>query len=125
MANLNLTCTTTASGLTSDVISSTVLKTRTVTEGGITRMTISELVGGTPHVVAAAADYSEGSIVYLKNASSSAINLYVKTEAGANAIYQLYLTPGDFACFPWSAAVNIICYRDGGSNGLLEYGIFE
>ena len=90
MANLNLTCTTTASGLTSDVISSTVLKTRTVTEGGITRMTISEVVGGTPHVVAAAADYSEGSIVYLKNASSSAIKDRSRSKCNISIVFNTW-----------------------------------
>ena len=123
MATINLTSTTIASGLTSDTISSSVLNTRTVTEGGITRMNITEVVGGTPHIIAAAADWSEGTMVYLKNAG--ALNLFVKTEAGANTIHQIYLIPGEWALFPWSAAVNLICYASAGTGCLLEYGVFE
>ena len=124
MATLNLTSTISSSGLTSDVISSTVLKAATVTQGGISRMNITEQVGGTPHIVAAHADHAAGSYVYLKNAGS--LNLFIKTEGGANAIHQIYLTPGDWALFPWAAdTANIICYASAGTGCLLEYGVFE
>tara|TARA_R110000737_G_scaffold337870_1_gene358426 strand:- start:164 stop:538 length:375 start_codon:yes stop_codon:yes gene_type:complete len=124
MAQLNLTSSITASGLTSDTISSTVQKVATVTQGGISRTNITAVVGGTAQVVAAHADHTAGAYVYLKNAG--ALNLFIKTEAGVNAIYNIYLTPGEWALFPWAADnANIIAYASAASGCLIEYGVFE
>jgi hypothetical protein len=124
MAQLNLTSTITAAGLTSDTISSTVLKTATVTQGGITRENIIAVVGS-PATVIAHADHAAGSYVYLKNAGG--LNLFIKIEATASGtVYDMYLIPGDWALFPWAADTSDIrVYASAVSGCLLEYGVFE
>lgn len=123
MATLNLTSTINSTGLTSDAIAINVLNSATVNTGGISRKNITAVVGGTAEVVAAHADHSAGSYVYLKNAG--ALNLFIKTEAGANTIFNIYLAPGDWAMFPWSAdTANITCYASAATGCLLEYGVF-
>lgn len=123
MATLNLTSTINSTGLTSDSIASNVLNAAQVTTGGISRMNITALVGGTAQVVAAHADHTAGSYVYLKNAG--ALNLSVKLEGGANSIFNIYLTPGTWALFPWAADnANITCYASASTGCLLEHGVF-
>ena len=124
MAQVNFTSTITASGLTSDTVSSTVLNEKTVTQGGISRTNVTAVVGA-PATVIAHADHAAGSYVYLKNAG--ALNLFIKIEATASgAVYDMYLIPGDWALFPWAADTSDIrVYASAGTGCLLEYGVFE
>ena len=124
MATLNLTSTITAAGLTSDTISSTVLKTATVNQGGITRENITAITGA-PATVIAHADHAAGSYVYLKNAG--ALNLFIKIEAtAAGTHWDMYLTPDTWALFPWAADTSDIrVYASSNTGCLLEYGVFE
>jgi|TARA_R110000765_G_C18818476_1_gene595506 hypothetical protein len=125
MATLNLTSTISASGLTSDSISSSVLKSATVTQGGIARMNITSVVGGTAQVVAAHADHTAGAYVYLKNADATR-TIFIKVGAGAIAINDITLLPGAWAVFPWSAATsNIEAYASAATGSLLEHSVFE
>jgi len=124
MATLKLTSTLTSTNLTSDSISSVVEKSATVTQGGITRDNITAVVGG-PLTLIPHANHSAGSYVYFKNAGSS-LNLSIKMGAGAATIFEIYLTPGDWAMFPWTADTNDIkVYANGATGCLLEYGVFE
>tara|TARA_R100000995_G_C3483260_1_gene125404 strand:- start:3014 stop:3388 length:375 start_codon:yes stop_codon:yes gene_type:complete len=124
MAQVNFTSTITASGLTSDTVSSTVLNEKTVTQGGISRTNVTAVVGA-PATVIAHADHAAGSYVYLKNAG--ALNLFIKIEATASGtVYDMYLIPGDWALFPWAADTSDIrVYASAGTGCLLEYGVFE
>tara|TARA_R100001082_G_C4323238_1_gene142110 strand:+ start:506 stop:880 length:375 start_codon:yes stop_codon:yes gene_type:complete len=124
MATVTFKCTTTTSDLTSDSISSTIENSFTATQGGIQRENITALVGS-PATVIAHADHAAGSMVYLKNAG--ALNLFIKFEAtGAGSVYDMYLTPNDWALFPWAADTSDIrVYASGDTGCLLEYGVFE
>jgi len=124
MATVKFTCTTASTDLTSDNISSIVLNTATVTQGGITRDDITAVVGA-PATIISHADHSAGAYVYLKNAG--AINLFIKFEATvAGSVYDMYLIPGDWALFPWAADTSDIrVYASGATGCLLEYGVFE
>ena len=124
MAQVNFTSTITASGLTSDTISSTVLNEKTVTQGGISRTNVTAVVGG-PATLIAHADHAAGSYVYLKNAG--ALNLFIKIEATAGGtVYDMYLIPGDWALFPWAADTSDIrVYASAATGCLLEYGVYE
>ena len=130
MATINLTNKTVTSDLTSDAISSTVKKTATVTQGGISRTNITAVVGSSASdmTVIEHVDHSAGAYVYLKNAAASGgLNLFVKFEAtAAGATYEMYLTPGEWALFPWAADTSDIrVYASAGTGCLLEYGVFE
>lgn len=122
MATVNLTSVITSSGLTSDTISSTILKSNNaITQGGITRTTIAST---TSAVLLAHASHAEGTYVYLKNAGST-YTLRFKYEGGADSIYQLELQPGDWAVFPWSAAVDLKVFSNNATGSVLEYAAFQ
>jgi len=124
MAQVNMTSTITASGLTSDTISSTVQKVATVTTGGISRTTVVPTVIGSAAVFLTAADWTPtataSAYVYIKNADSGWVRL-LTTVTGAND--EIYLAAGDWTLFPWTAAVNIEAYAQN-ANALVEYGVF-
>jgi len=124
MATVKLTCTTTSTNLTSDNLSSTVLKSATVTQGGISRTNVTAVVGA-PETIIAHADHTAGAYVYLKNAGE--LNLFVKFEATASgAVYDMFLDAGAWALFPWAADTSDIrVYASGSTGCLLEYGVFE
>lgn len=124
MATVKFTCNTTSTDLTSDSVASTVLKTATLTQGGITRDNITAEVGA-PATIISHANHTAGAYVYLKNAG--ALNLFIKFEATASgAVYDMYLTPGDWAFFPWAADTSDIrVYASAATGCLLEYGVYE
>ena len=123
MATLKLTSTLTSTDLTSDSISSVVAKSATVTQGGITRDNITAVVGA-PLTLIPHANHAAGSYVYFKNAGT--LNLSIKIGAGAATIFEIYLIPGTWAMFPWTADTNdISVYASGATGCLLEYGVFE
>tara|TARA_R100001082_G_C4323150_1_gene142073 strand:+ start:502 stop:879 length:378 start_codon:yes stop_codon:yes gene_type:complete len=125
MATITLKCTTTSTDLTSDNLSSVVEKTATVTEGGITRDNITVISSDTPKTIISHANHTAGAYVYLKNAG--ALNLFIKLDAeSATNQYEMYLTPGDWALFPWAADTSDIrVYANANTGCLIEYGVFE
>ena len=119
MAQVNMTSTITATGLTSDTISSTVQKVATVTTGGIARTTVVPTAIGSATVLLAAAA-TASAYVYLKNASAGWVRLRT-TATAAND--EVYLAAGDWTLFPWTAAVDIKAYAQN-ANSLVEHGVF-
>lgn len=125
MAQLNLTSSITAAGLTSDTISSTVQKIATVSQGGVSRTSITAVVAGTPEVIGAHAAHAAGTYVYLKNADTVR-TIYIKVGAGATAVNDITLLPGAWAMFPWGATTtDISAYASANNGSLLEFGFFE
>ncbi len=124
MATVNLTSTITSTNLTSDSLLSTVLKSATVTQGGISRTNVTAVVGA-PLTLIPHASHSPGAYVYLKNAGS--LNIYVKIEATASgAVYDMFLDAGSWALFPWAADTSDIrVYASGATGCLVEHGVFE
>ena len=124
MAQVNMTSTISATGLTSDTISSTVQKVATVTTGGIARTTVVPTAIGSATVLLAAADHTPtataSAYVYLKNASAGWVRLRT-TATAAND--EVYLAAGDWTLFPWTAAVDIKAYAQN-ANSLVEHGVF-
>ena len=98
MAQVNMTSTITATGLTSDTRSATVL------------------LAAADHTPTATAS----AYVYLKNASAGWVRLRT-TATAAND--EVYLAAGDWTLFPWTAAVDIKAYAQN-ANSLVEHGVF-
>ena len=130
MATLNLTSTITSSGLTSDVISSTVLKTATVDVGGITRENITATSAGSANILFTAADWTptatKSVYVYVKNAhTSNWVKLIFTT---TDTQHEMYIAAGQWALFPWTGSVgpggvNIEAFASANPT-LIEYGVF-
>ena len=122
MATVSLTSVMTSTGLTTDTISSSVLKVLpSITQGGIVRTTVAST---TPAVILAHADHAEGTYVYLKNAGAT-YTLRFKVEGGAATIYQIELQPGDWCVFPWSASVDMKVFSNNATGSILEYAAFQ
>ena len=115
MAQVNMTSTISATGLTSDTISSTVQKVATVTTGGISRTTVVPTAIASAAVFLTAADWTPtataSAYVYLKNASAGWVRFLTTTTGTNDEIY------------PWAAAVNIEAYAQN-ANALVEHGVF-
>ena len=126
MATLRATASVNANNLTTQQsLSTQVVSNLSVTQGGILVDTITAVVGG-PATLLTAASYALGSKVYLKNAGST-YGLYVSFEnsgtAGEGA--WILLKPGQWAYFPWQAAVDLRIYCTNGGGSQIEYGVFE
>jgi len=122
MATVKLTSTIASTDLTSDNLSSVVLKSATVTQGGIVRDNIIAVKGG-PATLIAHSEHSAGAYVYLKNAGS--LNLSFKMTAGAGD-HDIHLLPGSWGLFPWAANTNDITVYAAAADGcLVEYAVFE
>ena len=126
MATLKQTLSINANALTSSTsLSNQILLTEAITQGGILTENITEVVGA-PKDLLLAANYAEGSKVYLKNVGTTH-NFYVSFEAsgtGGEGAW-IYLLPGDWSFFPWMAAVNLRVYCTNAAGSTLEYGVFE
>jgi len=110
------------SGITSDAISFTGLtQTKTVLAGGITSRKIDETSTGAATIIVDQSHYASGTMIYLKNRGTENVN--IELAAGAT---QIVLGGGEWAFFPWLAAVNIEAYSTaGGDDPVLEVGIFS
>ena len=108
------------SGITSDKIS--IEKTLTATNilsGGVTSRSIDDTTAG-GETVLSSADYSAGTIVYLRNRhASETINI----ELSASTT-QIPLAAGQWAMFPWQGAYSIKAWAAANSP-ILEIGVFS
>ena len=122
MATLTAKLDLSVSGITSDAISFTGLtQTKTVLAGGITSRKIDETATGTATAIVEQAHYGEGTMIYLKNRGTENIN--IELSAG---VTQIVLGAGEWALFPWKAAVDIEAFSTaGGDDPVLEVGIFS
>tara|TARA_R110000751_G_scaffold252569_1_gene352225 strand:- start:6594 stop:6995 length:402 start_codon:yes stop_codon:yes gene_type:complete len=133
MATLNLTSTISATGLTSDAISSSVLKSATVSTGGIERVLIpATQIVSARGVLLAYADYAAASAtsstyVYIKNAGLITCQLSViGTTASTANLDEITLVAGAWTIFPWRAdTADITLYLASGTANLVEYGVFN
>lgn len=126
MATLRATASVNANNLTSQQsLSTQIITNSTVTQGGILVDTITAVVTS-PATLLSAASYALGSKVYLKNAGST-YGLYVSFETGGNSGEGAWilLKPGQWAYFPWQAAVNLEIYCTNAGGSQIEYGVFE
>lgn len=130
MATLNVTCTTTASGLTSDVISSVVAKSANITTGGIQRVSITAEEASKAVLLDASTfptyATTKSTYVYIKNAGPLEIRLSFLNITANDQNAEVSLASGDWMLFPWRSAVDITVYQFGGSGtGIVEYGVFN
>ena len=132
MATLNVTCTTTASGLTSDVISSVVATSANITTGGIQRVSITA-EEATKAVLLDASTFpayanTKSTYVYIKNAGPLEIRLSFLGVTANDQNAEISLGAGEWTFFPWrcDTAKDITVYQFGGSGtGIVEYGVFN
>ena len=132
MATLNLTSTINATGLTSDAIASNVLKSATVSTGGIQRVLIpATQIVSAKAVLLAHADYAAASatsstFVYIKNAGTITCRLSLVGNTANNAEDEVSLAAGQWTVFPWRAdTADITLYLASGTANLVEYGVFS
>tara|TARA_R110000737_G_C14161489_1_gene409625 strand:- start:84 stop:473 length:390 start_codon:yes stop_codon:yes gene_type:complete len=128
MATLNLTATINSTGLTSDSISVNILKTATVTTGGIARMSTTA-VDSSKVILLAGADYPNPTATtsvyaYIKNAGPTTIRLSVLNNTATNNEDEMSLAPGVWALFPWDSVGNITVYQVSAGTALIEHGVF-
>jgi len=122
MATVTATLGLSVSGISSDPIDfSGLSQTKTVLAGGITSRTIDETSSGAATVIVDQSHYTSGTMIYLKNRGDENVNIEL-----AAGVTQIVLGAGEWAFFPWLAAVNIEAYSTaGGTNPVLEVGIFS
>ena len=134
MATLNLTSTISATGLTSDAISSSVLTSATVSTGGIERVLIpATQISSAKAVLLDATTYTEptatgSTYVYIKNAGTITCRLSVLNNVASNTEFEIALIAGAWTLFPWNPAAagnNITLYLASGTANLVEYGVFH
>jgi hypothetical protein len=121
MATLTVQAGLTVSGISADDIATGLISmTPTVTEGGITSISISDTA--TPGEKIIESDhYTSGTIVWLKNRSTTE-TCTIEITSGTDA---LVLGPGQFALFPWKAATDLLCYSTAAhEDPILEVGVF-
>ena len=126
MATLRATVDVNANNLTTqNSLSTQIISNLTVTQGGVLVDNVTAVVGG-PATLLTAANYAEGSKVYLKNRGATH-SLYVSFEAAGTAGEgaRIILKPGVWSFFPWQAAVNLRVYCTNAAGSTLEYGVFE
>ena len=110
-----------SSDLLSQNLSLSVNDSFTVTEGGVERKSITATTSGAAETIAAAASYSVGTYIYLKNTDPvNSDKLFIRM-SGAD---QITLEGGEWAFFPWSTDADITVYATT-SGTLLEFGIFS
>ena len=131
MATINLTSTINSTGLTSDSIAVNVLKSATVSVGGIQRVLIpATQIVSAKAVFLAHADYADASAtnstyVYIKNAGTITCRLSLIGNTSNDAEDEVSLAAGQWTIFPWRAdTANITLYLASGTANLVEYGVF-
>jgi len=127
MATVTATITLTATNLTTDSLSTTVLNTVTgVKTGGIHIKRFIETTAGDAQELAEEDSWAGTCYVYLRNADATGI---ISVLIGSTSTAYMILAPGEWAWFPWRADdgddIDIfqnIAEDDSGT--LLEYGLF-
>tara|TARA_R110000751_G_scaffold98485_4_gene191529 strand:+ start:760 stop:1149 length:390 start_codon:yes stop_codon:yes gene_type:complete len=128
MATINLTSTINSTGLTSDSISINILKSATVTTGGIARKSTTAVVGS-KEILLAGADYPNPTATtsvyaYIKNAGTITLRLSVLNNTVSNAEDEISLAAGAWTLFPWDSVANITVYQVSAGTTLIEHGVF-
>jgi hypothetical protein len=123
MATLTAQTKLTVSDIVADAIALDISMTPTVVAGGITSKTLTSARNtGSALTVVEATYYSAGTIIYLRNMSSTE-TIDVELTSGTTHIQ---LSPLQWAVFPWEAATDIEVYGTASSeNPQLEVGIFS
>ena len=129
MATLNLTSSISATGLTTDIIASTVfLANANITTGGIQRVSTTAVKASKAVLLDASAfpDPTNTTSVYLyvKNVGPNIVRLSVLNETGSNDEAEISLSSGTWMMFPWAAATDITMYQTTAGTTVVEYGIF-
>tara|TARA_R110002020_G_scaffold22166_6_gene74929 strand:- start:5376 stop:5756 length:381 start_codon:yes stop_codon:yes gene_type:complete len=123
MATLTAKTNLTVSGIVADDIALDVTMSPTVTEGGVTSKTLTSARNtGTALTVVTAAYHAVGTVIYLRNMSSTE-NMEVELTAGTTHVF---LKPLTWAVFPWEAATDIKVWSTNSSEvPTVEVGIFS
>ena len=127
MATLRATVNVNANNLTTQQsLSTQIISSLAITQGGVLVDNITVLIGA-PKTLLTAADYAEGTKVYLRNKNTDTVDLYTSYEAAGTGGEGAWtkLKAGEWAFFPWMAAVNLRVYASANTGCILEYGVFE
>lgn len=122
MATLKATLGLGSEAVASGELLTSITKDLTVTEGGILVTEVDVTTEGTAVTILAAADHALGTKVYLRNLHD--VNT-LKFKLTNDANYEIILTPGQWAFFPWTAGtgLDIEVFADA-IDTTLEYGTF-
>jgi hypothetical protein len=123
MATLTAQTKLSVSDITADTISLDVTMSPTVAAGGITSKTLKTARNtGTALVLVEAAHYAAGTVVYLRNMSTTE-TVDIELTAGTTHIQ---LSPLQWAIFPWEAATDIKAFGTTvTADPTVEIGIFS
>jgi|8_EtaG_2_1085327.scaffolds.fasta_scaffold12276_4 hypothetical protein len=123
MATLTAQTKLTVSDIVADAIALDITMSPTVIAGGITSKTLtSARATGSALTIVEATYYSEGTVIYLRNMSSTE-TIQVELTAGTTHIS---LAPLTWTVFPWKAATDIKVYHAlVDSAATLEVGVFS
>jgi len=119
MATLTPTLTLTSTDLLSDSLSISVTDALTITK----KAELKRIVTSTSSAVIAAASGYTKAYVFLKNISTTA-NETITIEKADGGDEYILLGAGEFAFFPWAAAIDLFADAAAGTP-TLEIGIFE
>ena len=122
MATLTAQASLTVSGISSDDINTGLVSmTPTVTEGGITSVSISTRSSAGEKILESD-HYDSGTTVWLRNRSTTE-TVTIEITSGTDA---LVLGPSTWAVFPWKAATDMLAYSTNTSEEpILEVGVFS
>lgn len=123
MATLTAQTKLTVSDIVADAIALDVTMSPTVIAGGITSKTLtSARATGSALTIVEAAYYTEGTVIYLRNMSTTE-TIQVELTSGTTHIS---LAPETWTVFPWKAATDIKVYHAlVDSAAKIEVGIFS
>ena len=123
MATLTAQTKLTVSDIVADAIALDVTMSPTVIAGGITSKTLtSARATGSALTIVEATYYAEGTVIYLRNMSSTE-TIQVELTSGTTHIS---LAPKTWTVFPWKAATDIEVYHTlVDSAATLEIGVFS
>ena len=123
MATVKSTLTLTATNLTTDSLSTSVLTTLTgMKTGGIHIERIVGADSGTAQEIAEEDAFAGVAYTYLRNVDDTGT---ISVEIGG--VFNMVLAPGEWAWFPWRAddSDDLDVFQDQGATGtLLEFGFF-
>ena len=123
MATLTAQAKLTVSDIVADAIELDISMSPTVLAGGITSKTLKTArATGSALTVVEATHYAEGTVIYLRNMSSTE-TIDVELTSGTSHIV---LAPRQWSVFPWQAATDIEVWSTNSSESpQLEVGIFS
>ena len=119
MATLTAQTQLTVSGINSDDMALDVTMTPTVLAGGIISKTITAKSSGSAVEILYAAHYAAGTIVYLRNTSTSE-TAHIELTSGTE---HLTIGASQWAVFPWKAATDMKAHCS--DDLVLEVGVFS